>query len=757
MQTYFPEIFVKKFLFLFFSIFIVLVASQSAHAKQIRVINDFNRTWLFEKDDWVGLHNASQMSWDDSKWQHIRLPHSWNAEDTFDSQRGYYRGYGWYRKHFNIDPTLQGKIIHLHFGAIFTQAQIWVNEIYFGEFSTGYTPIDIDVTKALKWDGDNLIAIRVNNIHNDNIPPGRWRMDYNCYGGIYREVKMIILSPLHLVEDELFVTTPTVSQKQSHIHVNVKIKNQSSSTKTGRVRCRLFDGDVLVAEFSQSVRLPAGLMISVPKLDARIRSIRLWSPKNPHLYSLRVTLFENEKPTDDLEQKIGFRTFSFDAEKGFFLNGELLKLRGLNRHQGYPGLANAVPVRLQIEDANVLKQLGANFVRCSHYPQHPAFLSACDSLGILVYEEVASWQHIGGNPFIEIMNRMLDGMIRRDRNHPSIILWGMMNEGRSVKMFQKLQKTAHRLDPTRSTSYAENHIKEAIALGTAFMPDVLGLNYNLKKYDDLHQNYPHLKLTNTECTNADEGVFGDFTLQIKSVLQIKSDLNFIDSRPYLGGSCIWCFHDYGTEYKPVWPIQKSGVVDVYRRFKEGAFYLQSRWRDEPFLHIAGHWTWPGDEGKNKDVYVWHNCDKVRLYLNGMEVKNKVNDHLWKVAYTSGELKAVGKKGNKTVKFRLDTAGEPQQLILNPLSKRINADGFDAVPVYAQIEDANNVGVPLQGKKVRFTISGPGKLIGIGGATSALTAAGSAAIIVQSTGRVGEIVVTAQYRDLAGECKISASR
>jgi beta-galactosidase len=720
---------------------------------------DFNLDWLFEQDDWVGLNNASQPDWNDKNWQKIRLPHSWNMDDTFDPVRGYYRGFSWYRKHFGIDEKLSGKMIYLRFGAIYTHAEIFVNGIYFGPFDTGYTPIEIEITDALKWNEENLIAVRVNNIHNDEIPPGRWRMDYNCYGGIYREVELIAVQPVHLLENTFFVTTPVVNSKLSELAVQISVKNNSLQTGFTKVSCQLFDGETFITEFSQIIRVPAGLTVELKDLTAKVNNVRLWSPEMPCLYTVRLTLYENEQPVDDLWTQIGFRSFYFDAEKGLFINGKPLKLQGLNRHQCYPGLANAVPERLQIEDAKILKELGANFVRCSHYPQHPAFLNACDRLGLLVYEEVASWQHIGGDVFIQNMNQMLEEMIRRDRNHPSIILWGLMNEGRSVKMFEKLQETARRLDPTRPTCYAENHLNVAVQSGTAFIPDVLGLNYDIEKYNQFHQDFPHLKLVNSECTNPDVAVFGNTENEIQGVLKIKNDLDLMEKMPFLGGVCIWSFHDYGSEYKPVWPIQKSGVVDIYRRFKEAAYYLQSRWRSEPYVHIAGHWTWPGEESKIKEVYIWHNCEKIGLYLNGKELKiHPTSEFRWQVPFQPGELKVIGKKGNSTVTHHVITADVPEKIALIPLMDGPKSDGYDAIPFEARILDKNNIQVPVNGVNIDFEVSGPGKLIGIGGANSALSAKGSVVMLVQSTQEPGPILITAKSEGLiSGICQIMSKK
>lgn len=732
----------KNLTFILISFLLLCAFPKITHAQNSRKIIDFNDNWLFEQDDWIGFYHGSWMDWNESTWIPVRTPHTYNAGDTFDPVRGYYRGMAWYRKHFVFPESKRGRILKIHFGAIGNESEIWVNEQFLGKFTTGYTPIEVDITDVVSWDSENVIAIRVNNLHNDEIPPGRWRMDYNVYGGIYREVNLLGLSPIYLQENELRVTTPLVAENRSEVSVSGAIQNTSDEDQSVILQCALYDENKEKSSVSRRITLPANQLVPVKNISAFVKDVELWSPENPKLYTLNVTLLQDGKKLDVLETKIGFRTFSFDAEKGFVLNGNATKLRGLNRHQCYPGLGNAVPKRLQIEDAILLKELGANFVRCAHYPQHVSFLDACDSLGLLVYEEIASWQHIGGDQFIEHMDYMMDGMIRRDRNHPSIIMWGMMNEGRSYKMFEKLSRTARELDGTRPVSYAENHIDHGIEAGTVFQPDVLGLNYNLDKYDKFHELYPHIPVINTEATNADNAILGDLESQLTATFRIEKDLNFVDQRSYISGICIWGFHDYGTNYKPVWPMQQSGVVSEYREFKEAAYFLKARWTTAPFIQIAGHWNHAGQEGVLMEVYVWNNCDKVDLFLNGLKLEKEVGN-LWKVPYQPGELKAIGKKGKEKVEYVLRTSGTEQKITCSSKDVSLKADGFDAILVKAQLSDIDGNPVPLNDKKVSFEISGPGKLVGIGGSTEVQTAHGNANILVQSTGKKGKITVTAE--------------
>lgn len=715
---------------------------QITAAQDSRKVIDFNENWLFEQDDWIGFYHGSWMDWNESTWIPIRTPHTYNAEDTFDPIRGYYRGMAWYRKHFIIPESEKGRILKIHFGAIGNESEIWVNEQFLGKFTTGYTPIEVDITDVVSYESENVIAIRVNNLHNDEIPPGRWRMDYNVYGGIYREVNLLSLSPIYLQENELHATTPLVAESRSEVSVSVAIQNTSDEDQSVTMVCALYDGNKEKVSVSRRITLPANQLVPVKNISAFVEDIQLWSPENPKLYTLNVTLLQDEQKLDVLETKIGFRTFSFDATKGFVLNGKPTKLRGLNRHQCYPGLGNAVPERLQIEDAVLLKELGANYVRCAHYPQHVSFLDACDSLGLLVYEEVASWQHIGGDQFIGHMDYMMDGMVRRDRNHPSVILWGMMNEGRSYKMFEKLSRTARELDGSRPVSYAENHIDHGVEAGTVFQPDVLGLNYNLDKYDKFHELYPHIPVINTEATNADNAILGNLESQLKATFRIEKDLDFVDQRPYISGICIWGFHDYGTNYKPVWPMQQSGVVSEYREFKEAAYFLKARWTTAPFIKIAGHWNHAGQEGKLMEVYVWNNCDNVDLFLNGQKLKNE-GGKLWNVPYQAGELKAIGKKGKEKVEYMLRTAGAARKISCSSKDVFLKSDGFDAMLVNALLIDKNGNPVSIHDGIISFEISGPGKLVGIGGSSEVQTAQGSANILVQSTGKKGKVTVTAK--------------
>jgi beta-galactosidase len=429
----------------------------------------------------------------------------------------------------------------------------------------------------------------------------------------------------------------------------------------------------------------------------------------------------------------------------------------MNRHQDYPGLGNALLHRLQVRDAEILKETGANFTRLSHYPQHPVFLDACDRLGILVYEEIATWQYIGGEQFIRNAETMMRQMIARDANHPSIILWGLMNEGRSRPMFERLQRVAHASDPTRLTVYAENNPDEGKKLGTVDVPDVLGINYETNRIDQVHALLPDCKLVTSEHSNAGARR-GDMDAEMKQIDQVKANLDILESRPYMAGSTLWCMHDYGTDYWPAWPEAHSGALDSTRLPKELWYYLKSRWTQEPMVHLCGHWTWPGEGGKPRVVTVVTNCPSVELFLGGhsLGARKGENPMRWNVLYQPSILKAVGSCGGHELADELRPAGAPAKVELEANPHIIEVIHADVSELTVRVRDAQGTLVPISGE-VRFEVAGPGVLRGIGGAPTAKISVGVGRILLQTTEKPGEITVRAFFQNLSPAVATLTSR
>ncbi len=710
----------------------------------------FSQEWCFHAGlvPWWGPKGYAQ-DLEDTAWPKVVLPHCWNAADTFTPCRGYYRGVGWYRKRIDVPAAWQGRKVFLEFGAAFALADVWINEEHAGQFMGGFTGFAIDATDFLR-PGSNLLAVRVDNTHNPDILPGLEELDYNLYGGLYREVSVVVTDEVFIPQYGVTITTPTVSRERATARVWAAVRNDRDAAVHARCVVAIHDPDgAPVAEVfaEQSIESGGAARFELPALD--IPSPALWSPDTPHLYSATTRVEVDGAVVDEVVTPFGLRWYEFTVDDGFFLNGEHLKLRGVNRHQDYPGLGNAVPPRLQARDAELIKEMGGNFVRASHYPQHPAFLDACDRLGIIVYEEIASWQYIGGEQFAKNAEQMMREMIARDKNHPSIILWGLLNEGRARDLFERLHRVANEADPARLTVYADNRPAEGKETGTAHVPDVLGINYKLPHLDEIRADLPDRKLVSSEHTNFCHTRRGDFEMDLGQVERLKNDTDIIEAQPFMAGGALWCMHDYGTDYVMSWPIQCSGVLDVYRLPKAGFHYLRSRWSPDPVVHICGHWTWPGLEGQARPVAVVTNCEEVELFLNGasLGVRSGENPACWDVPYEPGELKAVGQYGGQDVEYILRTAGVAARLILEASPATLACDGADVSEVTLRVVDDESVLVPQAEGLAVFDLDGPAHIRGIGGQPVTPVHAGVGRIAVQAATTPGQVLLRAAFRGL----------
>ena len=707
----------------------------------MRIRKDFSKGWRFRKGDPSG---ANEPAHDDSAWEQVNLPHSWNATDTFTPTRGYYRGPGWYRKTFDWPEGREESKVFLELDAAFARSTVWVNGGAAGSFMAGFTGVTIDISGAVR-PGSNVVAIRVDNTHDPDVLPGLDKPDYNLYGGLYRKARLICTDRLYIPRDGVEVTTPSVSAEQASLRVRVTVRNDLDRAIPCLCAAELTDpsGEFLLEMRSTSFLEPGTesiIELPCPEISEPL----LWSPETPNLYALSIYVEGDTPLRDDVEVAFGFRWFAFDADQGFFLNGKRLKLHGVNRHQDYPGLANAVPERLQVRDAELIKEMGGNFVRASHYPMHPAFLEACDRLGILFYAEIASWQFIGGEQFVRNAEQMMREMIARDKNHPCIILWGLLNEGRSRALFERLQAVAKEADPSRPTVYADNRPEEGKELGTVDVPDVVGINYKIPHIDDIRAALPELKLLSSEHTNWCV-VRGNLAEEVEGARRIGHDIDAIEVRPFMAGAALWSMHDYGTDYAVSYPIQRSGLLDEYRLPKETYYLAASKWRLEPMVHLCGHWTWPQDAGRMRPVTVIHNCDSVELFVNGQSVGKSAEPWIadFEVAYEPGMLVAVGWKGPDTVEAQVGTAGAPAALRATSLTDVLVADGADATEITVRIVDEEGEVVPIT-CEVGFAIKGPGAIRGIAGNPWTRVVDGVGRIIVQATNEEGTIQVTAQY-------------
>ncbi len=705
---------------------------------------DFSRNWRFRLGESQG---AEDPGYDDGEWERVSLPHSFNDVDTFLPPRGYYRGPAWYRKSF---PKPSGRVVFFRLDALWGKARVWLNGNDLGEHLDGLVGFQLDLTEHLVG-GTNTLAIRIDNSPDPRVLPGKPIPDYNVYGGLCGEAWIVTKSAAYFPWRSIVVTTSVVGDDRAEVDVVAPLGGQGKGDVRSRLRIVDPEGNEEVATGAIGPGIDGSF-----QFHCEIPSPRLWHPDRPELYLAEIELV-SEQVLDIEKVRFGIRKITFTEDNGFLLNGERLQLRGVNRHQDFPGLGNALPPSLNRLDVKLIKAMGGNFVRTSHYPQHPSFLDACDELGVLVYEEITTWQFIGGEEFISSADSMMADMIRRDRNRPSIILWGMMNEGRSRRLLERLKATATKHDPTRPTVYAENKLADGVTQGTVFVPQVLGINYMLESIDAFHSAYPHARLLVSEHTNADRSIRGDLEQERVQAQRITSDLDTIESRPFLAGSTLWSMHDYGTDYEPVWPIQRSGVLDEYRVPKEAYHMLAVRWSHEPVLHIASDWNRSHVEGDEVEIRVYTNCSQVDLSLNGKSLGTKAgaNPVIWKVPYSPGELSATaGREGRPVLCETVISPGPARGLALK-YPETIRADEMDCAILLAQVVDEDNRPTPTYEKEIAFTVRGPGRIVGLGGSTSALTRAGLAVILVRSTGRKGRILVTASGEGISsGSASIS---
>ena len=573
----------------------------------------------------------------------VDLPHSWNAQDDFQEGVTYYRGPGTYWKNFHLPPDDQGvgRRWHLEADGFYGTGDVWFNDQCVGQVDGQYLGFKLDVTPLLSFNDANKLCIRLTNRCDSHVLPGIQYPDFLLYGGLAGQMRLVGLPALHflahpqLVYEDVLGPAPTVL-----IHCGV-------ANHSAQPRHCLVHWTVAGIKAALDLQLAPGEVREDLTVRLVVPGALLWSPAQPHLYQARGELLEDGCVRDATDIRFGFRQAEFRPDQGFFLNGERLELRGVNRHENMPGFGLALPSALHREDAQLIHSLGLNFIRLSHYPQSPVFLDACDELGLLVYAELASWKSVRTGRWLKNALRQFRAMIQRDRNHPAIILWGMGNESQSRKAFLQLRAAASELDPTRPVTYAENHFYRAVRAKTAGLPDVWGCNY---EFAALEQGRDAARLrcaVVSECSNYPPAARGNLSEELRQVEIIEQDLAQFRNKPYVAGFALWCLTDYGTRRQNRF-LRYSGILDAWRMPKPAAALMQAHYAPAPMLRVFGDWQ-PGS-GTQRSLHIFTNCSEVRIFCDKIpfQVLPAQPHMVVQVPFQAGELCVEGWRDQKSV-------------------------------------------------------------------------------------------------------------
>jgi beta-galactosidase len=738
--------------------------------------------------------------YDDSRWREVTLPHDWAVELPFVNNIRFSRnpadkddedpvaahGYkaigrnfpetsvGWYRMALPIAPADAKGRVGLEFDGAFRDATIIVNGYIVTQHHGGYASFGVDITDFLNTDGQpDVLLVRLD----ASLGEG-WFYEG---AGLYRHVWLVKTAALFVPQWGVFAR----ASRDGQVDVDVEVANRRETPAAVRIETFVLDAGAPVAS-AQTTQSVAAWGDKTATLTCKVPSPRLWSTEAPNLYVLRVIVWEGETIQDVYEIRFGFREFRFDAREGFFLNDHPLKLKGVNNHQDHAGVGAAIPDALQIWRLKQLKALGANAYRAAHNPPTPELLDACDALGLLVIDETRQMSS-APEPMDELRR-----LVRRDRNHPCVMLWSIGNEepqqgtARGAKIAKAMAREIRALDPTRKITAAMN---KGFGEGITEAIDVMGFNYHEELIEPFRLKHPDMPIIGTETASA-VSTRGEYARDDKRSVVSSYDVDapywgktaqawwkLYNAKPYLLGGFVWTGFDYRGEPTPFnwWPSVSSnfGIFDLCGLPKDIFYYYQSWWRDDlPVLHLLPHWNWEGQEGKAVEVWAYTNLNTVELFLNGKSLGRgsapKDGHVQWSVPYAPGQLVAYGFKGGKVVlKSERITAGAPAKIVAEVDRTRLAADGQDVAVVNVSVRDKAGVIVPKAAVRVDFDLIGAGRLIGVGNgdpnchepdkADYRTTYNGWAQALVQTRKTAGDIRLTARAEGLASASLALTSR
>ncbi len=778
--------------------------------------SSFNKDWLFKKGD---SENAAAVDFQDIDWRKLDVPHDWAIEGPFDPKYNArtgglpVHGVAWYRKHFTVAKGYEGKRISVEFDGVMNNSKVYLNGEYIGERPFGYMGFELDLTPHIRFNEDNVIAVRV--------APEDLASRWYSGAGIYRNVYLKINDPIHIPQWGTFITTPEVSDTKATINIETKLKNASGKSVSVTLETELVDNaGNTIATATDEIGLTRENAITQ---SIKIQNPKRWSLENPQMYRAISKVKLNDKLIDEYNSDFGIRTIAFDKEKGFMLNDEQVELNGVCMHHDLGPLGAAVNYRATERQMQIMQSMGVNALRTSHNPPSPEMLEVCDKLGIVVIVEAFDEWKIGKVPngynkvFDEWHERDLRDMIKRDRNHPSVIMWSIGNEileqGREDgwKLAKHLNDICHDEDSTRPTTVGFNYYPAPFDHKLAYQVDIVGMNYWPENYNEILENNPNMIVYGSE-TSSQTSSRGVYHLPIEA--EVNNSDNHVSSydaivgppwayppdvefdaqekAPKSLGEFMWTGFDYLGEPTPFggrdnstngywnddWPSRSSYFAPVdLSGFPKDRYYLyQSQWTKEPMVHLLPHWNWEGKEGDIIPVYAYSNAEEVELFLNGKSMGKRVKGKdvteipaeyhefekgiyksiyrlNWNVPYQPGSLKAIAYiEGNEVASKEITTAGTPSQIELIADRSVLSADSNDLSFITVRILDKDRNICPLADNSVDFIIEGPGSIVAVGNGDQTSLQSFQAS---QRKAFNGKCLVVVKSLEDAGEIKVTA--
>ncbi len=795
-------------------------ASDAPQAVDVKVSGErrvsFNEGWRFFKGEAEG---AERPEFSDSAWRGLDLPHDWAIEGPFDPKINPhagalpYFGTGWYRRHFRIPESARGKFFSVEFDGAMSNSRVWLNGQELGGRPYGYISFAFDLTPHLRFGSqENVLAVR--------LAPEDQSSRWYPGAGIYRNVWLDITEAVQVARWGTYITTPEVSGDKAAVSIRTEIQNRRADPARVTLETSILDAEGKeIGRATATPTIPAG---GKEPVAGRIEVIRphRWDVTDPYLYRAVSTLKDGSRVLDRYVTDFGIRTIEFDKSKGFLLNGRHLKMQGVCMHHDLGALGTAVNRRATERQLQIMKGLGVNAIRTSHNPPSPELLEFCDRLGLLVMDEAFDmWQRPKvrnghGKYFDQWGETDLRDMIRRDRNHPSIVLWSIGNEileqsnPEGWEIAKRLTDICHEEDRTRPVTAGFNQSTNAIRNQLAAQVDIPGFNYKPNEYAQILKDHPDWIILGSE-TSSVVSSRGVYHLPIEKYekhpsLQLTSydviapswayapdpELDVQQRMPNVLGEFVWTGFDYLGEPTPYflgrganetdWPSRSSyfGIVDLAGFPKDRYYLYKSVWTSEPMVHILPHWNWAGREGQAIPVMAYTNCDEVEVFLNGKSLGRKARGSepvvlpvgpniskdlkfasrfrlQWQVPYAAGTLRAVGYKGGKPiVNDEVRTAGAPARISIIPDRTVIDADGSDLSFITVRIEDKDRTLVPGADNLVQFKIEGPGRIAAVDNGNPASTESFQAGERKAFSGLC--LVIVRSQRGQAGRIRITAN-